>query len=123
MGGGDAEVSRDAMSEFFHNLSWQVLTNDNDSIQPEFEAVTVLIRSINLLIRQQIYESMKEQIQKGEEVLEKLTSKEKEDNKTEIEKIEERVVDDIIQIDQTDYTSYFELPTIKTEEEIDEDRK
>ena len=122
-GGGDAEVSRDAMSEFFHNLSWQVLTNDNDSIQPEFEAVTVLIRSINLLIRQQIYESMKEQIQKGEEVLEKLTSKEKEDNKTEIEKIEERVVDDIIQIDQTDYTSYFELPTIKTEEEIDEDRK
>ena len=26
--GGDAEVSRDAMSEFFHNLSWQALTND-----------------------------------------------------------------------------------------------
>ena len=29
--GGDSEVSRNAMSEFFHNLSWQALTNDNDS--------------------------------------------------------------------------------------------
>ena len=75
------------MSELFHNLSWQALTNDNDSIQPEFEAVTVLVRSINPLIRQQIYESKKEQIQKGKEVLEKLTSKEKEDNKTEIKKV------------------------------------
>ena len=123
--GGDAEVSRDAMSELFYNLSWQVLANNNDSIQPEFEAVTVLIRRINLLIQQQIYESKKEQIQKGKEVLEKLTSKEKEDkdNKTEIEKIEESVVDDIIQSDQTDYTPYFEPPTIKTEKEIDEDRR
>ena len=120
---GDAEVCRDAMSEFFHHLSWQALTNDNDSIQPEFEAVTVLVRSINLLIQQQMYESKKEQIQKGKENLEKLTSKEKEDNKTETEKIEESVVDDIIQSDQTDYTPYFEPPTIKTEEEIDEDRK
>ena len=27
--GGDKEISRNAMSEFFHNLSWQALTNDN----------------------------------------------------------------------------------------------
>ena len=26
--GGDREFSRDALSEFFHNLSWQALTND-----------------------------------------------------------------------------------------------
>ena len=121
--GGEKEVSRDAMSERFHNLSWQALTNDNDSIQVQFEAVTVLVQSINRLIQKQIYEQKKEQIQRGKEVPEKLTRKEKEDSKTEIEKIEEKVVNDIIQSDQTDYTPYFELPTVKTEDEIDEDRK
>ena len=89
----------------------------------QFEAVTVLVQSINRLIQKQIYEQKKEQIQRGKEVPEKLTRKEKEDNKTEIEKIEEKVVNDIIQSDQTDYTPYFELPTVKTEDEIDEDRK
>ena len=121
--GGDKEVSRNAMSELFHNLSWQALTNDNDSIQVQFEAVTALVQSINRLIQKQIYEQKKEQIQRGREVIEELTRKEKEDNKTEIEKIEEKVVNDIIQNDQTDYTPYFEPPAVKTEEKIDEDRK
>ena len=121
--GGDKEVSRNAMSELFHNLSWQALTNDNDSIQVQFEAVTALVQSINRLIQKQIYEQKKEQIQRGREVIEELTRKEKEDNKTEIEKIEEKFVNDIIQNDQTDYTPYFEPPVVKTEEKIDEDRK
>ena len=38
--GGDKEISRNAMSEFFHNLSWQALTNDNDLIKIEFTTVT-----------------------------------------------------------------------------------
>ena len=111
------------MSELFHNLSWQALTNDNDSIQVQFEAVTALVQSINRLIQKQIYEQKKEQIQRGREVIEELTMKEREDNKTDLEKIEEKVVNDIIQNDQTDYTPYFEPPAVKTEEEIDEDRK
>ena len=121
--GGDKEVPRNAMSELFHNLSWQALTNDNASIQVQVEAVTALVQSINRLIQKQIYEQKKEQIQSGREVIEELTRKEKEDNKTEIEKIEEKVVNDIIQNGQTDYTPYFEPPAVKTEEEIDENRK
>ena len=49
--GGDKEISRNAMSEFFHNLSWQVLTNENDSIKIEFTAITELVKSINLLLQ------------------------------------------------------------------------
>ena len=48
--GGDKEISRNAMSEFFHNLSWQALTNENDSIKIEFAAITELVKSINLLL-------------------------------------------------------------------------
>ena len=58
--GGDREVSRNAMSEFFHNLSWQALTNDNDSVKIKFEAITELVKSINSLLQQRIYESKKE---------------------------------------------------------------
>ena len=45
--GGDIEVSRNAMSELFHNLSWQDLTNDNDSIILEFDAIGALVRDVN----------------------------------------------------------------------------
>ena len=57
--GGDKEISRNAMSEFFHNLSWQALTNDNDSIQIEFKAITELVKSINLLLQKK-YMNLKE---------------------------------------------------------------
>ena len=49
--GGDKEISRNAMREFFHNLSWQALTNDNDFIKIEFTAITELVKSINLLLQ------------------------------------------------------------------------
>ena len=49
--GGDKEISRNAMSEFFHNLLWQALTKDNDSIETEFEAITELVKSINHLLQ------------------------------------------------------------------------
>ena len=60
--GGDREVSRNAMSEFFHNLSWQALTNDNDSVKIKFGAITELVKSINSLLQQRIYESKKRAI-------------------------------------------------------------
>ena len=60
--GGDREVSRNTMSEFFHNLSWQALTNDNDSVKIKFEAITELVKSINSLLQQRIYKSKKRPI-------------------------------------------------------------
>ena len=57
--GGDKEISRNAMSEFFHNLSWQALTNENDSIKIEFAAITELVKSINLLLQKK-YTTIKE---------------------------------------------------------------
>ena len=111
------------MSEFFHNLSWQALTNDNDSIQVQFEAITTHVQSINHLLQKEVYEQKKQQIKRGKEIVDELTRKSREDNKTEVEKIEEKLVDDIINRDQTDYTTSFQIPVVKSEEEIGEDRK
>ena len=48
--GGDSQQSRDAMSELFHNLSWQALTNDNDRHQIQFGHISMLVESINQII-------------------------------------------------------------------------
>ena len=36
--------------------------------------------------------------------------------------MEEKVVDNIVNNNKTDYTPYFQIPVIKTEDEIDNDR-
>ena len=116
------EISRNALSEFFHNLSWQALTNDNDSLQVKFEAATELVKNINRLLQQQIYENKRKTTEIGKKIVEQLNNKEKETVKSEIEKAEEKVVDDIISNYQKNYVPEFAPPTVKTEEKIDEDR-
>ena len=86
--GGDKEVSRNAMSEFFHNLSWQALTNDNDFLRIDFAAVTELVKSINHLLQKKIYNSKKKSLQKGQDIVNKILSKQVETNKTDQEKVE-----------------------------------
>ena len=120
--GRDKEVSRNAMSEFFHNLSWQALTNDNDFVRIEFAAVIELVKSINNLLQKKIYNSKKKSLQIGQDKVNKILSKQIETNKTDQEKVEENIVRDILNNDQTDYTTIFIPPTDKTEEQIDQDR-
>ena len=86
--GGDREVSRNAMSEFFHNLSWQALTNDNDSVKIKFEAITELVKSINSLLQQRIYESKKRAIVTNYNIQKKLLEKEAVQLKTDNEIVE-----------------------------------
>ena len=76
----------------------------------------------NILLQKEIYEAKKEQIKRRKEIIEQLTEKFKENNKTDQERVEEKVVDNIVNNNKTDYTPYFQIPIIKTEDEIDNDR-
>ena len=120
--GGDREVSRNAMSEFFHNLSWQALTNDNDSVKIKFEAITELVKSINSLLQQRIYESKKRPIVTNYNIQKKLLEKEAVQLKTDNEIVEQKVVTNILNNDKTDYTPRHNFPTVKTDEEAERDR-
>ena len=120
--GGDKEISRNAMSEFFHNLSWQALTNDNDSIKIEFLAITELVKSINLLLQKKIYESKRKTALINSQIQEKVLSKEPEILKTDNEIVEQKIITDILNNDNTDYTPKYNFPTVKTDEEADRDR-
>ena len=110
------------MSEFFHNLSWQVLTNENDSIKIEFSAITELVKSINLLLQIEIYESKRKTALINSQIQNKILSKELEILKTDNEIVEQKVVADILNNDNTDYTPHYIFPTVKTDEEADRDK-
>ena len=119
--GGDKEISRNAMSEFFHNLSWQALTNDNDSIKIEFTVITELVKSINLLLQKKIYDSKRKTALIKAKIQNKILSKEPEILKTNNEIVEQKIVTDILNNDKTDYTSQYNFPTVKTDEEAERD--
>ena len=121
--GGDREVSRNAMSKFFHNLSWQALTNDNDSVKIKFEAITELVKSINSLLQQKIYDAKKRAVVTNYNIQKKLLEKESAQLKTDNEVVEQKVVTDILNNDKTNYTPRYNFPTVKTDEEAERDRK
>ena len=50
--GGEKQLSRNVMSEFFHNMSLQALTIDNDNIEIEFDAIIELNTNLKSLIRE-----------------------------------------------------------------------
>ena len=50
--GGDKELSRNVMSEFFHNLSLQALTVNDDSIEITFDEIIELNKDLKSLIRE-----------------------------------------------------------------------
>ena len=109
------------MSEFFHNLSWQALTNDNDSIKIEFTVITELVKSINLLLQKKIYDSKRKTALIKAKIQNKILSKEPEILKTNNEIVKQKIVTDILNSDKTDYTSQYNFPTVKTDEEAERD--
>ena len=109
------------MSVFFHNLSWQALTNDNDSVKIKFESITVLVKSINFLLQQKIYEAKKRAIVINYKIQKNILEKEPEKQKSTNEIFEQKVVTDILNNDNTEYTPRYNFPTVKTDEEAGRD--
>ena len=49
--GGEKQLSQNLMSEFFHNMSLQALTIDDDNIETEIDAIIELNKNLKSLIR------------------------------------------------------------------------
>ena len=52
--GGDKTISKNAMSEFFHNLSMQALSRDDDRINIKFDTIEELNKSIKKLLKDDV---------------------------------------------------------------------
>ena len=123
--GGDSEQSRDAMSKLFHNLSWQALTNDNDRHQMQFGHISILVQSINQRIQKHILEHRRKTADINFEIVSQLNDKQvvNEESQSEIDKIEQKIIDNIINESETVYGAPSPPAAIKTEEQIDDDRR
>ena len=50
--GGEKQLSQNVMSEFFHNMSLQAVTIDDDNVNIEFDAIIELNKNLKSLIRE-----------------------------------------------------------------------
>ena len=93
------------MSELFHNLSWQALTSDNDRYQIQFDAISILIQYINQRLQRHVMEHRR----KTKDINDKIVFQLKTDQiipvggKSEIDKIEQKIIDDIINENEAVY--------------------
>ena len=82
-----------------------------------------LVKSINSLLQQELYDAKKRAIVTNYNIQKKLLEKESAQLKTDNEVVEQKVVTDILNNDKTDYTPRYNFPTVKTYEEAERDRK
>ena len=115
---GDKEISRNAMSEFFHNLSWQALAADNDGVLLQFEGIGELVHSINSRLRSEINREKADAIKTGINFRSIINDNFPEENTTVQQDNENLLVDDIINGETTDFRTPFPIPIPKTEDEI-----
>ena len=98
------------------------MTNDNDSVQIKFEAITELVKSINFLLQKKNYESKKRTQEINAEIQDKLLEKEIAQIRTKNEQVEREIVKDILKNNTTDYTPQYTLPIVKTDAENERDK-
>ena len=103
-------------------LSWQALTNDNDSVKIKFEAITALVKNINFLLQKKIYESKKRTQEINAKIQNKLLEKEIAEIRTKNEQVEKEIVKDILKNNTSDYTPQYNFPTVKTDAETERDK-
>ena len=117
--GGDKELSRNVMSEFFRNMSLQTLTIDDDSMEIGFDEIIELNKNLKSLIREDDRSDI--------EIID-LKEQQFEEIKDKTQLIEEEVVSNIINDVRIEYPSddqYLSFPNTPSEisKESDENNK
>ena len=120
--GGEIEISRNAMSEFFHNLLWQALAADNDGILLQFEAIRELTHSVYNLLQREMNNERADSIRSGINFTNILSKNFTDKTRTVQDTVEDNLVQDIINNDQTNYRPQYTFPRPKTEDEIEKAR-
>ena len=88
-----------------------------------FYAISVLVQSINQRLQRHVMDHRRKTKNVDNQILEQLSTQKIAENKSEIDKIEDKIVQDIINEDQTDYGAPSPPPFPKSEAEIDFERR
>ena len=95
--GRDINISKDAMTEFYHNLSMQTpLSVSNHSVQMNFASITNLVKNINILIQREILKFKKMKGADNKIIDNGINDYEFKLIKTPLEEVEENIVQSIL---------------------------
>ena len=95
--GRDINISKDAMTEFYHNLSMQTpLSVSNHSVQMNFASITNLVKNINILIQRGILKFKKMKGADNKIIDNGINDYEFKLIKTPLEEVEENIVQSIL---------------------------
>ena len=95
--GRDINIFKDAMTEFYHNLSMQTpLSVSNHSVQMNFASITNLVKNINILIQREILKFKKMKGADNKIIDNGINDYEFKLIKTPLEEVEENIVQSIL---------------------------
>ena len=95
--GRDINIFKDAMTEFYHNLSMQTpLSVSNHSVQMNFASMTNLVKNINILIQREILKFKKMKGADNKIIDNGINDYEFKLIKTPLEEVEENIVQSIL---------------------------
>ena len=95
--GRDINISKDAMTEFYHNLSMQTpLSVSNHSVQMNFASITNLVKNINILLQREILKFKKMKGADNKIIDNGINDYEFKLIKTPLEEVEENIVQSIL---------------------------
>ena len=120
--GSDSKISKDALSEFFHNLLVQTLIKSNDSVLIKFDTSSLLVKNTDEIFQKKVFEFKKENLKIQEKLNEEMYEKNLNTSKTDIELIEKNITDSIVNNMKTNYQNEDDFPMPQTTEQINKDR-
>ena len=120
--GSDSKISKDALSEFFHNLLVQTLIKSNDSVLIKFDTSSLLVKNTDEIFQKKVFEFKKENLKIQEKLNEEMYEKNLNTSKTDIELIEENITDSIVKNMKINYQNEDDFPMPQTTEQINKDR-
>ena len=120
--GSDSKISKDALSEFFHNLLVQTLIKSNDSVLIKFDTSSLLVKNTDEIFQKKVFEFKKENLKIQEKLNEEMYEKNLNTSKTDIELIEENITDSIVKNMKINYQNEDDFPMPQTTEQINKDK-
>ena len=119
---GDSKISKDAKSEFSHNLLMQALSKSDNSVLIKFDSVSLLAKNINEIFQNKVFELKKENLKIQEKLNEEIYEKNLNTSKIDIKLIEGSITGSIENDIKIDYPNEDNFPMSQTAEKIDKDR-
>ena len=119
---GDPNISKDGMSEFFHNLLMPAQSKSDDIFLIKFDSISLYVKNINEMFQKNFFQFKKETLRIQDKLNEEMYKKILNTSKTDIELIEEKITHSVVNDIKIDYSDKGDFRMPQTAEQIEKNR-